>query len=114
MLSLVLRFTNRIPGWILGLLASHRLFKAPHTTSDVCPQINEVTSWLDGSAIYGSSHSWNDALRRFSGGELASGSDPAFPRDTQGSYFMWTAPDPATGQQGSKGLYGESGEFREL
>uniref|UniRef100_A0A8I3QSW1 NAD(P)H oxidase (H2O2-forming) n=1 Tax=Canis lupus familiaris TaxID=9615 RepID=A0A8I3QSW1_CANLF len=34
---------------------------------------NAVTGWLDGSAIYGSSHSWSDALRSFSGGQLASG-----------------------------------------
>uniref|UniRef100_A0A2K5H7D0 NAD(P)H oxidase (H2O2-forming) n=1 Tax=Colobus angolensis palliatus TaxID=336983 RepID=A0A2K5H7D0_COLAP len=37
---------------------------------------NQVTGWLDGSAIYGSSHSWSDALRSFSGGQLASGPDP--------------------------------------
>nr|XP_027781806.1 dual oxidase 2 [Marmota flaviventris] len=66
---------------------------------------NQVTGWLDGSAIYGSSHSWSDALRSFSGGQLASGPDPAFPRDSQDPLLMWTAPDPATGQRGSQGLY---------
>ncbi|KAK2493030.1 hypothetical protein MC885_010885 [Smutsia gigantea] len=66
---------------------------------------NEVTGWLDGSAIYGSSHSWSDALRSFSGGQLASGPDPAFPRDAQDPLLMWTAPDPATGQRGPQGLY---------
>ncbi|XP_026374439.2 dual oxidase 2 [Ursus arctos] len=66
---------------------------------------NEVTGWLDGSAIYGSSHSWSDALRSFSGGQLASGPDPAFPRDAQSPLLMWTAPDPATGQRGPGGLY---------
>ncbi|XP_058150088.1 dual oxidase 2 [Dasypus novemcinctus] len=66
---------------------------------------NEVTGWLDGSAIYGSSHSWSDALRSFSGGELASGSDPAFPRGAQETLLMWIAPDPATGQRGPRGLY---------
>ncbi|XP_014702523.2 dual oxidase 1 isoform X1 [Equus asinus] len=66
---------------------------------------NEVTGWLDGSAIYGSSHSWSDELRSFSGGQLASGPDPAFPRDSQDPLLMWTAPDPATGQRGSQGLY---------
>ncbi|XP_004408752.1 PREDICTED: dual oxidase 1 [Odobenus rosmarus divergens] len=66
---------------------------------------NEVTGWLDGSAIYGSSHSWSDALRSFSGGQLASGPDPAFPRNAQSPLLMWTAPDPATGQRGPRGLY---------
>ncbi|XP_032337176.1 dual oxidase 1 isoform X2 [Camelus ferus] len=66
---------------------------------------NEVTGWLDGSAIYGSSHSWSDELRSFSGGRLASGPDPAFPRDAQDPRLMWTPPDPATGQRGPRGLY---------
>nr|XP_045012332.1 dual oxidase 2 isoform X2 [Jaculus jaculus] len=66
---------------------------------------NQVTGWLDGSAIYGSSHSWSDALRSFSGGRLAAGRDPAFPRDSQDPRLMWSAPDPATGQAGPGGLY---------
>ncbi|XP_051000997.1 dual oxidase 2 isoform X2 [Acomys russatus] len=66
---------------------------------------NQVTGWLDGSAIYGSSHSWSDALRSFSGGQLASGPDPAFPRNSQNSLLMWMAPDPSTGQGGPQGLY---------
>uniref|UniRef100_H0V9P6 NAD(P)H oxidase (H2O2-forming) n=1 Tax=Cavia porcellus TaxID=10141 RepID=H0V9P6_CAVPO len=66
---------------------------------------NQVTGWLDGSAIYGSAHSRSDALRSFSGGRLASGRDPAFPRGSQDAQFVWTAPDPATGQGGPRGLY---------
>ncbi|XP_040602121.1 dual oxidase 1 isoform X2 [Mesocricetus auratus] len=66
---------------------------------------NQVTGWLDGSAIYGSSHSWSDSLRSFSGGQLASGPDPAFPRESQDQLLMWMAPDPATGQGGPQGLY---------
>uniref|UniRef100_A0A8C9ALZ4 NAD(P)H oxidase (H2O2-forming) n=1 Tax=Prolemur simus TaxID=1328070 RepID=A0A8C9ALZ4_PROSS len=66
---------------------------------------NEVTGWLDGSSIYGSSHSWSDALRSFSGGQLASGPDPAFPRHSQNPLLMWAAPDPATGRRGPQGLY---------
>ncbi|XP_054420993.1 dual oxidase 2 [Pteronotus mesoamericanus] len=67
--------------------------------------VNQVTGWLDGSAIYGSSNSWSDALRSFSGGRLASGPDPAFPREAQAPLLMWIAPDPATGQRGPQGLY---------
>ncbi|XP_075386869.1 dual oxidase 2 isoform X2 [Tenrec ecaudatus] len=66
---------------------------------------NEVTGWLDGSAIYGSSHSRSDALRSFSGGQLATGRDPAFPVDSPPPPLMWAAPDPATGQRGAQGLY---------
>lgn len=83
-------------------------YARPRLTCPVPPQTNEVTGWLDGSAIYGSSHSWSDALRSFSGGQLASGPDPAFPRDAQDPLLMWTAPDPATGQRGPRGLYGEA------
>ena len=67
-----------------------------------------MTGWLDGSAIYGSSHSWSDELRSFSGGQLASGPDPAFPRAAQAPLLMWTPPDPTTGRRGPRGLYGEA------
>nr|XP_002717948.2 dual oxidase 1 [Oryctolagus cuniculus] len=72
---------------------------------------NGVTGWLDGSAIYGSSHSWSDALRSFSGGQLASGPDPAFPRGAQDPLLMWTPPDPATGQRGAQGLFVRAAAF---
>uniref|UniRef100_A0A8C8SKZ3 NAD(P)H oxidase (H2O2-forming) n=1 Tax=Pelusios castaneus TaxID=367368 RepID=A0A8C8SKZ3_9SAUR len=68
-------------------------------------QINVVTGWLDGSAIYGPSHSWSDALRSFSHGKLASGSDPKLPKQSDGGQFMWKALDPSTGQGGSEGIY---------
>ncbi|XP_059115532.1 dual oxidase 1 [Peromyscus eremicus] len=66
---------------------------------------NQVTGWLDGSAIYGSSHSWSDALRSFSGGQLASGANPAFPRKSQDPLLMWMAPDPATRQGGPQEMF---------
>ncbi|XP_075753583.1 dual oxidase 2 isoform X2 [Pelodiscus sinensis] len=68
-------------------------------------QINVVTGWLDGSAIYGPSHSWSDALRSFSGGKLASGSEASLPQQTNGRNFMWKALDPSTGEGGSQGIY---------
>ncbi|XP_067871575.1 dual oxidase 2 [Heterodontus francisci] len=68
-------------------------------------QINEVTAWIDGSSIYGSSHSWCDELRSFSGGRLASGSDPLLPKPSTGKLPMWNHPDPSTGQTGLQGLY---------
>ncbi|PKK19165.1 dual oxidase 2 [Columba livia] len=68
-------------------------------------QTNEVTGWLDGSSIYGPSHSWSDALRSFSGGQLAAGPDRRVPRETDGRVPMWKALDPSTGQGGPQGIY---------
>uniref|UniRef100_A0A8V5HAZ8 NAD(P)H oxidase (H2O2-forming) n=1 Tax=Melopsittacus undulatus TaxID=13146 RepID=A0A8V5HAZ8_MELUD len=68
-------------------------------------QTNEVTSWLDGSSIYGPLHSWSDALRSFSGGQLASGPGGRIPRETDGRVHMWKALDPSTGQGGPQGIY---------
>ncbi|KFR02023.1 Dual oxidase 2 [Nipponia nippon] len=68
-------------------------------------QTNEVTGWLDGSSIYGPSHSWSDALRSFSGGQLASGPVGHLPRETDGRVPMWKALDPSTGQGGPRGIY---------
>ncbi|NXO29095.1 DUOX2 oxidase, partial [Cisticola juncidis] len=68
-------------------------------------QTNEMTGWLDGSSIYGPSHSWSDALRSFSGGQLASGPSRSLPRQTDGRVPMWKALDPSTGQGGPQGIY---------
>ncbi|NXT94227.1 DUOX2 oxidase, partial [Anhinga rufa] len=68
-------------------------------------QTNEVTGWLDGSSIYGPSHSWSDALRSFLGGQLASGPSGRLPKETDGRVPMWKALDPSTGQGGPQGIY---------
>uniref|UniRef100_A0A669PIF0 NAD(P)H oxidase (H2O2-forming) n=1 Tax=Phasianus colchicus TaxID=9054 RepID=A0A669PIF0_PHACC len=70
-------------------------------------QTNEVTGWLDGSSIYGPSHSWSDALRNFSNGQLAAGPGGHVPRETDGKVPMWKALDPSTGQGGPRGIYGK-------
>uniref|UniRef100_H2ZJI9 NAD(P)H oxidase (H2O2-forming) n=1 Tax=Ciona savignyi TaxID=51511 RepID=H2ZJI9_CIOSA len=42
--------------------------------------VNEATSWLDGSAIYGNSHSWSEHLRSFERGRLREeDGHPGFP-----------------------------------
>uniref|UniRef100_A0A8B9NWP2 NAD(P)H oxidase (H2O2-forming) n=1 Tax=Apteryx owenii TaxID=8824 RepID=A0A8B9NWP2_APTOW len=71
------------------------------------PREQVRTFWLDGSSIYGPSHSWSDALRSFSGGKLASGPDKRFPRETNGKVPMWKALDPSTGKGGPQGIYGK-------
>ncbi|XP_008288990.1 dual oxidase 1 [Stegastes partitus] len=68
-------------------------------------QVNLVTSWIDGSSIYGPSTSWSDALRSFSGGLLTSGSEWNMPTQGGGSNLMWSAADPSTGEHGPQGLY---------
>uniref|UniRef100_A0A8C3RBI4 NAD(P)H oxidase (H2O2-forming) n=1 Tax=Cyanoderma ruficeps TaxID=181631 RepID=A0A8C3RBI4_9PASS len=68
-------------------------------------QTNEMTGWLDGSSIYGPSHSWSDALRSFQEGQLASGPNRSLPRQTDGRVPMWKALDPSTGQGGPQGIY---------
>uniref|UniRef100_A0A8C3NJW9 NAD(P)H oxidase (H2O2-forming) n=1 Tax=Geospiza parvula TaxID=87175 RepID=A0A8C3NJW9_GEOPR len=68
-------------------------------------QTNGMTGWLDGSSIYGPSHSWSDALRSFQGGQLAAGPSGSLPRHTDGRVPMWKALDPATGQGGPQGIY---------
>ncbi|XP_075883262.1 dual oxidase 1 [Nelusetta ayraudi] len=68
-------------------------------------QVNLVTSWIDGSSIYGPSTSWSDSLRSFSGGRLVSGSEWNMPSRARGPSFMWSAADPSTGDHGPQGLY---------
>uniref|UniRef100_A0A672ITW8 NAD(P)H oxidase (H2O2-forming) n=1 Tax=Salarias fasciatus TaxID=181472 RepID=A0A672ITW8_SALFA len=67
--------------------------------------VNLVTSWIDGSSIYGPSTSWSDSLRSFSGGLLASGSEWNMPRKGGERSRMWSAPDPSTGEHRPEGLY---------
>lgn len=71
-------------------------------------QVNLVTAWIDGSSIYGTSTSWSDSLRSFSGGLLASGSELNMPKQGGGRNLMWSAADPSTGDHGPHGLYSET------
>ncbi|XP_068131700.1 dual oxidase 1-like isoform X2 [Hyperolius riggenbachi] len=69
-------------------------------------QVNSVTTWIDGSSIYGHSHSWCDALRSFSEGKLASGSDRMFPREADDMLTMWRPPHHYDLSKASLGIYG--------
>lgn len=70
-------------------------------------QINSVTAWIDGSSIYGNSHSWCDALRSFTGGRLASGSDSLFPREADAMLIMWRPAHFTEESKGSGTIYGK-------
>uniref|UniRef100_UPI00398F410F dual oxidase 2 n=1 Tax=Pristiophorus japonicus TaxID=55135 RepID=UPI00398F410F len=76
-----------------------------HSPNNPRLQVNEVSAWIDGSSIYGSSHSWCDELRSFSDGRLASGSDSRLPKPSSIKLPMWNHPDPSTGQTGLQGFY---------
>ncbi|XP_055518481.1 dual oxidase 1 [Leucoraja erinacea] len=76
-----------------------------HSPNNPRIQVNEVTAWIDGSSIYGSSHSWSDELRNFSHGRLASGRDPRLPKPSVGKLMMWNHPDPSNGDTGLRGFY---------
>lgn len=69
-------------------------------------QVNSVTAWIDGSSIYGRSHSWCDALRSFSGGKLASSSDPMFPEEANDRIPMWKPVYPFKRGKENIGIYG--------
>uniref|UniRef100_UPI0035900797 dual oxidase 1-like isoform X2 n=2 Tax=Myxine glutinosa TaxID=7769 RepID=UPI0035900797 len=58
-------------------------------------QTNTVTAWLDGSAIYGSSHVWCSALRTFKDGLLTTGKDPSLPPVSKHRLRMQRNPPPA-------------------
>ncbi|XP_078541091.1 dual oxidase 2-like [Lissotriton helveticus] len=90
---------------VLPLQRSQWSPETGRNTNNPRTQVNAVTAWIDGSSIYGCSHSWSDALRNFVGGKLESGPNPLLPKETHGSLLMWKAPDPSTGQRGAKGLY---------
>ncbi len=49
-------------------------------------QINEITAWIDGSAVYGSDQATADSLRTFVGGKLLT-SDGNLPPTDEAGYF---------------------------
>jgi peroxidase len=50
-------------------------------------QINEITAWIDGSAVYGSDQATADSLRSFVGGKLLT-SDGNLPPTDEAGYFL--------------------------
>lgn len=52
-------------------------------------QVNKLTSYIDGSVVYGSSESRNRALREFKDGKLKLGSDGLIPVSNRSLWSMW-------------------------
>jgi peroxidase len=50
-------------------------------------QLNSITSWIDGSMIYGSSKATADSLRTFSGGLMKTSEGNLLPTDEKGNFL---------------------------
>jgi peroxidase len=57
------------------------------STDNPRQQINEITSWIDGSMVYGSDQATADSLRTFSGGKLLTSAGNMLPMDAAGNYL---------------------------
>ncbi len=57
------------------------------STSNPREQINEITSWIDGSIVYGSDKATADSLRTFVGGQLKTSAGNLLPVDSDGSFL---------------------------
>ncbi|XP_022093825.1 dual oxidase 2-like isoform X3 [Acanthaster planci] len=63
-------------------------------------QLNEITPWIDGGLVYGTTKAWADALRSFEGGRLADNSknnpnEKGFPEENTIGLPMANVPPPA-------------------
>ena len=62
--------------------------------------MNEITPWIDGGLVYGTTKAWADALRSFEGGRLADNSmnvegEEGFPEENTLGLPMANPPAPA-------------------
>ena len=60
------------------------IYEGGNSIDDIREQLNEITAFIDGSVIYGSSTERKDALREFSGGRLKTSEGDLLPFNTEG------------------------------
>ena len=63
--------------------------------------MNEITPWIDGGLMYGTTKAWADALRSFEGGRLADNGaegEPQFPQRNTIGLPMANPPNPVEHQ----------------
>jgi len=56
---------------VIPFLRSRYDFGTGYNPNNPRMQLNEITPWFDGGLMYGITKAWADALRSYSGGELA-------------------------------------------
>ena len=59
-----------------------------------CSQLNEVTPWIDGGLVYGTSKVWANELRSFKGGKLAKSDKGNWPAENDIGLPMDNPPPP--------------------
>ncbi len=60
--------------------------------------MNEITPWIDGGLVYGTTKAWADALRSFEGGKLATNEEEGesqFPQRNTIGLPLANPPNPA-------------------
>lgn len=60
------------------------VYEGGDSADDIRDQLNQITAFIDGSVIYGSTTERSDALREFSGGRLLTSEGDLLPFNTEG------------------------------
>ncbi|XP_033120574.1 dual oxidase 2-like isoform X2 [Anneissia japonica] len=86
------RYTKYIPLKEMPFLRSRVDQNTGYNPNVPREQLNEITPWMDGGLVYGTTKAWADALRSFKDGKLAGGE---FPEKNTIGLPMANPPPPA-------------------
>ena len=67
-----IKFNHSTGHTFMPLIRTRYDLNTGHSTNNPRQQFNDVTPWIDGGLVYGTSKGWSDTLRSFEGGTLAS------------------------------------------